>query len=275
MFDCKRLLNKAKANKGLLSTIGAIIGVGVSIYLTSKATLKVEETLKTYHTPEECKKVKKTVVKEVAKPAISTALTIFCIVLTYKFGKAAEAGALTLLAGSEEMLRNYRNTVKESGKFTEEEEQDIFDKAKEYEDRSIPEKPMESKEMAQKLELFRESLTGEYFWATTDIILNAQLKLNRNINLRGCESFWFWLQCLTDNDIFNEYKLGAEHCGWCDYAEEKYGYRFVDICVRKKETPSGTPYNEIIYPFAPHGDYDDDLWENSRYLTVCKLLKTR
>lgn len=263
-------------NKGLLTTICASIGVGVTIYLTSKATLKIEKTLKEVHTPEECKSVKKEVVKEALKPATSAALTIFCILLTYKFGKETEAGLLTLLAGAEAMRRSYREEVIDSGKFSPEEEEKIFEKSilnEEY----TNSKPLPKKENYDNYILYKESLTGEYFYAEPKDINIAEIKLNRNINIGEYECFWFFLQCLTDNDTFKDYKNGALNCGWCSKgwgSEEKYGYSYVDICQKQMvDEETGREYVLIYYPFLPHADYEDvDLIDDKVY-EVTRILK--
>lgn len=275
-----------KKNKGLLTTIGAIIGVGVTIYVTSKATLKVERILNEVHTPNEVKNVKKAVVKEVAKPAATTALTIFCIVLTYKFGKQTEAGLLSALAGAEALRRSYREHVIDSDKFSPEEEQKIFEDSV-NDDKYTSAKPLPEKEDYNSYQLYKEELTGEYFWAKPEDVLKAEIHLKDGIAYNEYESFWEWLQALDDvsvhcdgaERIFSDYKIGALNCGWCSVgwgSEEKYGYRFVEILHNKitdKET--GREYTLISYPFPPHADYEEVDLCDDRTFDVCRLLKSR
>lgn len=262
-----------RKNKGLITTIGAIAGLGVSLYLTAKATVKVEEILDVAQPGDE-KEVRKEVIKEVSKPAMTTALTIFCIVLTYRFGKQAEAGLLTLVAGAGETFRRYREGVIDSGKLSPEEEEKIFDKAHHTIEDDIP--PLPQDEDYNKYELFKEELTGEFFWATKETILNAEISLNRNVNIKCCETFWFFLQCLTDNGTFDDYRNGAERCGWCDYAEEEYGYRYVDICTKKcTDEETGREYTYIYYPYLPHADFEDVDWTDGKNYEVTRLLKSR
>lgn len=277
MFKFENVLLKSekfiKRNKGLITTIGACVGVAATIYFTAKSTLKIEETLREVHTPEECKGVKKIVIKHCAKPAISAALTIFCIVLTYKFGKAAEAGLLTLVAGGYETLKQYREGVNDSGKLSPEEEQKIFEEAI-----TAPSKPLPEKENYDDFILYKESLTGEYFYARPSDINVAEIKLNRNINIGEYESFWFFLQCLTENDTFKDYKEGAIRCGWCSKgwgSEEKYGYCYADICQKKMTDENGREYVLIYYPFLPHTDYEDPDLIDDREFTVTRVLKSR
>lgn len=281
MFKVDNYLKKGEKflykNRGLLTTIGAIVGLGATIYFTSKATLKIEETLKEVHTPAECKSVKKTVIKAAAKPAITTALTIFCIVLTYKFGKAAEAGLLTLVGGSYGTLKKYRESVINSGAMSPDEEADLYEDI--IEDATDESKPLPEKENYDNYILFKESLTGEYFYATEKDILIAEIKLNRNIGIGEYESFWFWLQCLTDNDTFKDYKNGALRCGWCSKgwgSEEKYGYSYVDICKKEKvDEKTGREYVLLYYPFLPHADYEDIDLCDDREFSVTRVYKGR
>lgn len=262
-------------NKGLLTTIGACVGVGATIYFTAKATIKVEKILENKNTDLAIKSQKKEVVKACVKPACAAALTIFCIVLTYRFGKQAEAGLLSLLAGSEAMRRSYREKVIDSGKLSPEEEEALYEASKDIDDNDIPLPP---KDNFDDYELYKEELTGEYFWARPKDILVAEIKLNRNINLGDCESFWFFLQCLTDNGTFDDYKEGAKRCGWSSMgmgAEEAYGYRYVDVCQKKKVDENGREYTLIYYPFAPHCDYDDIDLYNGTDFSVSKVMKCR
>lgn len=266
--------NFIKKNKGLITTIAASIGVGITIYTTAKATIKIEEILIDVKTSEECKDVKKTVVKQAAKPAIAAALTIFCIVLTYKFGKQAEAGLLSLLAGSTAVMKEYRKQMVDSGVMSPDEECDCYEAAMNSLDKPLPEK-----ENYEEYKCYKEELTGEYFYATPNDILIAELKLNRNISLGDYESFWFWLQCLTDNDTFKDYKHGAVNCGWCSKgwgSEGKYGYAYVDICQKQMvDEKTGREYTLIYYPFLPHADYEDiDLCDDKTF-EVLKLIKSR
>lgn len=277
-----------KKNKGLFSTIGAIAGLGLTIYLTSKATLKVERTLNEVHTPEEVKNVKKTVVKEVAKPVITTAITIFCIVLTYRFGKQTEAGLLSIIAGGNALMKEYRKQMVESGAMSPDEECDRYEAAM----NALDEKPLPEKEKYDGYKLYKEELTGEFFFAKPEDILKAEIHLKDGIAYNEYESFWTWLQCLVDSsdtnpdlgndidlfkNIFNTYKNGALNCGWCSVgwgSEEKYGYRHVEICQKEMvDEKTGRDYTLIYYPFLPHADYEDiDLCDDKEY-TVVRLMK--
>ena len=120
----KRSKSFIKKNKGLITTIGACVGVGATIYFTAKATTKVEKILQDKDNEIAIKCQTKNVVKACVKPACAAALTIFCIVLTYRFGKQAEAGLLSLLAGAEAMRRSYREAVIDSDKLSPEEEEE-------------------------------------------------------------------------------------------------------------------------------------------------------
>lgn len=282
MINLDILLSKSgkfiKKNKGLLTTIGACIGVGATIYFTVKATTKVEKILENKDNEIAIKCQKKEVVKACVKPACSAALTIFCIVLTYRFGKQAEAGLLSLLAGAEAMRRSYREQVIDSGKLSPEEEEELYLKSMSN-DNYTDAKPLPPKENYDDYKLYKESLTGEYFYATEKDILEAEIKLNRNINIGCCESFWFWLQCLTDNDTFKDYKEGAIRCGWSSTAmgtEEMYGYSYVDICKKQMvDEETGREYVLLYYPFLPHADYEDiDLYDQKSY-EVTRVLKCR
>lgn len=271
----KRSESFIKKNKGLFTTIGACIGVGATIYFTVKATTKVEKILQDKDNEIAIKCQKKEVVKACVKPACAAALTIFCIVLTYRFGKQTEAGLLSLVAGAEAMRRSYREAVIDSGKLSPEEEEELYLKSI-TNDNYTDAKPLPEKENYEEYKLYKEELTGEYFYATEKDILEAEIKLNRNVNIKYCESFWFWLQCLTDNDTFKEYKNGATRCGWSSLAlgtEEAYGYQYVDICKKEMVDENGREYTLLYYPFPPHADYEDiDLCSEKTY-EVTRILK--
>ena len=282
MYNLENIFKKGEKfvykNRGLLTTIGAVVGVGITIYFTAKATVKIEHVLNEVHTPEECKTVRKTVVKHALKPAAAAALTIFCIVLTYRFGKAAEAGFMSALAGAEALRRSYREHVLDSEKFSPEEEQKIFEESI-ADDKYTDAKPLPTKEDYNDYILYKEELTGEYFYAKPEDILVAELKLNRNISIGEYESFWFWLQCLTENDTFKCYKKGALTAGWCSKgwgSEEKYGYSYVDICQKKMtDEETGREYTLLYYPFPPHADYEDvDLCDDRDYI-IGRILASR
>ena len=268
----KRSESFIKKNKGLITTIGACIGVGATIYFTVKATTKVEEILQDKDNEIAIKCQTKNVVKACVKPACAAALTIFCIVLTYRFGKQAEAGLLSLLAGAEAMRRSYREAVIDSDKLSPEEEEELYLKSI-TNDNYTDAKTLPPKENYEDYKLYKEELTGEYFYATEKDILNAEIKLNRNINIKEYEEFWFWLQCLTDNDTFKDYKNGALRCGWCDNAEECYGYRYVDICKKLCTDENGREFTYIYYPYLPHADFDDIDWTDGKNYEVTRILK--
>lgn len=267
----KRSESFIKKNKGLITTIGACIGVGATIYFTVKATTKVEKILQNKDNEIAIKCQKKEVVKTCVKPACAAALTIFCIVLTYRFGKQAEAGLLSLVAGGSALMKEYRKQMVDSGAMSPDEECDCYEAAMNSLD-----KPLPPKENYDDYKLYKEELTGEYFYAKPNDIIIAELKLNRNINIKEYEDFWFWLQCLTDNDTFKEYKNGALRCGWCSKgwgSEEKYGYAYADICQKDCVDDNGREYTLLYYPFLPHADYEDiDLSDDNTY-EVTRILK--
>lgn len=271
----KKSTSFVKKNKGLITTIGACVGVGLNIYFTAKATLKIEEILKNKDSDIAIKSQKKEVVKACVKPAVTTALTIFCIVLTYRFGKQAEAGLLSLVAGGSALMKEYRKQMADSGAMSPDEECDCYEAAM----NTLDEKPLPEKENYEDYKLYKEELTGEYFYAKPNDILVAELKLNRNISLGDMESFWFWLQCLTDNDTFKGYKQGAERCGWCSKgwgSEEKYGYAYVDICQKQMvDEKTGREYTLIYYPFGPHADFEDIDLNSDKTYEVSRVMKCR
>lgn len=271
----KKSSSFVKKNKGLITTIGACVGVGLNIYFTAKATIKIEEILKNKDCDVAIKSQKKEVVKACVKPAVTTALTIFCIVLTYRFGKQAEAGLLSLVAGGSALMKEYRKQMVESGAMSPDEECDCYEGAM----NALDDKPLPEKENYEDYKLYKEELTGEYFYAKPNDILVAELKLNRNISIGEYEDFWFLLQCLTENDTFKDYKKGAMRCGWCSKgwgSEEKYGYAYVDICQKQMvDEKTGREYILIYYPFPPHADYEDvDPLDGNMY-EVSRVLKCR
>lgn len=271
-YILKKSMNFVKKNKGLITTIGACVGVAATVYFTAKATLKVEEILKNKENDIAIKSQKKEVVKACAKPAATAALTIFCIVLTYRFGKQTEAGLLSLLAGSAAVMKEYRKQMVESGAMSPDEECDCYEAAQ----RALDESELPKKENYDNYILYKEELTGEFFYAEPNDISIAEIKLNRNINLGECESFWFWLQCLTDDDTFKDYEQGAKRCGWSSKgwgSEEKYGYAYVDVYQKKCVDENGREYVLIYYPFLPHVDYEDPDLNDEKTYEVTRVMK--
>ena len=266
--------NFVKKNRNLITTIGALVGLGTTIYFTAKATTKVESILKDKNDETEIKSQKKEVVKACVKPAVSTAITIACILLSFKYAKQTEAGLLAIIAGSEAMRRSYREAVLDSG-IDPEEEAKIYEKSlvnPEYFDA----KPLPPKDDYSNYKKYKESLTGEFIYLDPKDLLEAQIKLNRNINIKGDESFWFFLQCIDTNDTFKDYRDGAIRCGWTQGAEGTYGYSYVDICTQTIiDADNGDEYELIYYPFAPHCDYEEVDYESNRDYTVSRVLKSR
>ena len=195
---------------------------------------------------------------------------------------------MSIIAGSSALMNEYRKNLVDSGVMSPDEEVDCYQEAlNKIQPKDIPENPSTLKnENYDNYKLYKEELTGIYFWAKPEDILHAEIHLKDGIAYKDYADFWMWLNditCSMDKDAREEalkpFKNGALNCGWSSVgwgSEEKYGYRYVEICQKEMtDEATGEEYTLIYYPFAPHTDYEDiDLWDESEY-TVCRLLPSK
>ena len=226
----------------------AAVGVGLTVFTTSKATLKVNDICKD-ETLTKSQKIKKSV-KPVAPAAASVLLAYAGITAMYITGRKKQAALLGLLVSSQQVFQQYRNV--ERGKIGTKAEAELYSEAVERTGvgKSIPDMPKKEDEIT-----FCDSVTGQCFTSTLSDIYKAMYLANREFILHGELEFNTWLEYIgcDDDDIL--YGFGWEQCKGLEF----YGYQFIDFVLVPKTDKEGKQYRLITYPFLPHALYPDEM----------------
>ena len=220
----------------------AAVGVGLTVYTTSKATLKVNDICHD-DTLTKKEKVKKSI-KPVAPAAASVALAYAGITAMYICGRRKQAALLGLLVSTQQVFQQYRNNVrKDTGMKKESEE---YAKAV-IESKSLDEKRPDIPKTEDEI-IFCESATGQFFSAKLSDVYKAMYLANREFILRGELELNDWLDILGIDTRDEYYGIGWDQTmGW-----EFFGYQFIDICMVPHFDKSGKEYRLLTYPFMPH-----------------------
>lgn len=224
-----------------IAMTGAIVGVGLTVFTTSRATLAIDSIVK----EEDLSKKEK--VKLSIKPALPAAASVIfataSIAAMYHFGKKKQAALLGLLISTQQVFNKYRqNEQKRIGKDKESEEfAEAVAEAKNL-DNDIPE--------LKKLEneyIFCESITGQFFTGTKSNFWASAYAINGAFHEYGMAGFNQWLQylgCDEDDSI--------DDCGWCYEGSQYYNYNNIEISLVKRVTETGKEYYLITYTTLPH-----------------------
>ena len=99
-------------------------------------------------------------------------------------------------------------------------------------------------------DLWYESFSKTWFFASEKHVDDAGYNLNRNFHLRGESPFSEYLRFLElpvgDHPMYDKFH-------WNLYeGEVYYGYSWVDFMYAKKRLANGLEYTQIFYPFEPH-----------------------
>ena len=223
------------------------VGVALTVYTTSKATLKVNDIVKD-ESLTKADKVKKSI-KPAAPAVASIAITYAAISAMFILGKKRQAALLAILASTQQVFQQYRNNVRNEKGSSEEAK--IFAKstveAKNLDKRidSIP-VPKDNKL------IWCESITGQFFEAEEVDVLRAEYVLNMLLVKEGE---------VTLNEFFNA--LGIDETdegniyGWSqELGYDWFGYMWVDFQHVIHRDKSGREYRLITYPYLPHLNYD-------------------
>ena len=226
------------------------VGVALTVYTTSKATLKVNDIVKD-ESLTKADKVKKSI-KPAAPAVASIALTYAAISAMFILGKKRQAALLAILASTQQVFQHYRNNVRNEKGSSEEAK--IFAKstveAKNLDKRidSIP-VPKDNKL------IWCESITGQFFEAEEIDVLRAEYVLNMLLVKEGE---------VTLNEFFNA--LGIDETdegniyGWSqELGYDWFGYMWVDFQHVIHRDKSGREYRLITYTYLPHLNYDQCL----------------
>lgn len=221
---------------------GAAIGVGLTVYTTTKSTLKLAKIV---HNEELTKKEK---IKQSIVPCLPTAasviFTLTAIGGMYWLGRKKQAALFALLMSTTNAFQQYRNKVRDEKGMKEESKiyADSIAKAKKLDDKR-PDIPKTEDEL-----VFCESCSGQFFTAKLSDIYKAMYLANREFILRGELEVndWFDILGIDYKDEFSG--LGWDQTmGW-----EFFGYQFIDMCLVPHYDKSGKEYRLITYPFMPH-----------------------
>ena len=262
---------------------GAIVGVGLTVFTTSRATLAINNIVK----EEDLSKKEK--VKLSIKPALPAAASVIfataSIAAMYHFGKKKQAALLGLLISTQQVFQRYRNNrIGEVGIKKESEE---FSEAV-VESKKLDDKRLDIPKKEDEL-IFCESCSGQFFSAKLSDIYKAMYLANREFIIKGELELNEWFDLLGIDNRDDRYGFGWDQSmGW-----EFFGYQFIDICLVPHFDKSGKEYRLITYPFMPHtmesalfesnldvGDavvldpcVDTDLWKKTSYEEKQRMLK--
>lgn len=235
-------LVKKNASKILLAT--TLVSYGASLYFTAKSALAVNEIV---DTPTTKKEDRKRIIKACTPSAITTALTISCIIFTYIHNKKQEALLTGMLISSQQLFNKYRQNVRIDAS----EEEDISlmsDSVAELKKSDEFESP---RELEPGEVLYCESITGEFFVMNEKDFINAEMTINKLMHLQDEVTFNEWLELLhlPKTDEGDKY-------GWSVYSDEFYGYKNIDVKTKEMKAKDGTTYQLIVYICMPHCDYE-------------------
>ena len=248
-----------KYNSSTILSIISIVGVVATSVMTAKATIKAFEIVN----EAECEKKKSLTKKEIVVlagpsyfPAILVgASTIACILGANVLNKKQQALLSSAYAFANASFKEYKNKVKEL--YGEETHNNVVnsiaaEKAKKtnvtntylFEECDLA---IESDDSEPRL--FYDEYSGRYFEATTEQVLTAEYRLNRNYTLRGyatLNEFYEFLG-LEKTDY-------GELLGWAPLDEGMY---WIEFNHRKLIMEDGLQCYILEMPFEPREEYLD------------------
>lgn len=239
-----------RKNLPIIFMIGSLALLGLTIYETGKAAIKIDRKLDEKRNQEfsrsgnfeitNRKEVIKECLPEAVPAIISAAATVACIVtgnyISYK-QKMDLIGALAAVRGG---YKAYSDYIHEASP-------DMDLEAREIANKRLTEASL--KDVSGKM-LWFDEWSGRYFEKDTEDVMAAEYHLNRNFILRGYA---------TLNEFYEFLDLPKVHdgdqLGWSDFQEAFYGYRWVDFLHTPKKGKND--YIQISFPFPPVSDYDE------------------
>lgn len=246
-----------------IAMTGAIVGVGLTVFTTSRATLAIDSIVK----EEDLSKKEK--VKLSIKPALPAAASVIfataSIAAMYHFGKKKQAALLGLLISTQQVFNKYRQN--ERVKVGIKDEAEMYADAREDSgfSKSVPDIPKKNDEI-----MFCESVTGQYFTAKEADIYKAMYLANRQFALAGELEFNDWLGYIDCDDEEMIYGYGWDQTqGW-----EFFGYQFIDFVLVTRKDKDGKEYKLITYPFLPHLLEGEDIEGDHDWEILCPSVDT-
>lgn len=219
---------------------GAILGVGLTVYTTSKSTLKVNKIVRNEDL------TKKEKVKQSIVPCLPTAasviFTIAGIAAMYKFGKKREAALFALLASTTNAFQQYRNnTRKRIGK-----KEELEEYANAVHQASGTEVPHGMKFERGEVPIC-DSITGQWRAGSIEDFWKSAYDINQAYHEYGMVGFNQWLYMLgfDEEDAIDDF-------GWTYEGGQYYGYSNIEVNLARYIANDGTEYYLIVYPTLPH-----------------------
>lgn len=219
-------------------TLLGIAGVGITTYLTAKATTKVNELSSRLifeeGTEENDKKVAMAIAKECAKPAIAAIGTAACIV-------GANAINTSRING---LAYRYNKTVSQFNDYKAAAVAALGGEAKKKIEDYISAKKVEESKPAVSSDddvIFVDMYTKQTFQSNLADVVSSMYALNRLLVLNGYASLADYLDLLG-----LPYEKDDKYMGWdIDEIANTYGDLWIDFVNEKHEEPDGTVYYTI------------------------------
>lgn len=242
MMKAKLFLRR---NSPIILSIIASAGVISTAILAGKATPKVVKKLEDAKQKKGEDLTKFEIVKAAAPLYLPSILcgstTVFCIISANALNKKKQTSLASAYALIDRSYKDYRNKVIET--IGEEKEAEIRAMV-------IDDKVDRSGNLVchdeEGLSVFYLPYADAYFKSSYAFVVEACYHFNRNFILRGYAELNEFLEMLGLEAHENLWGLG-----WSTYAQEEYGYAWVDVTVRRLSKGN---YYTIDFPFEPHPD---------------------
>ena len=219
---------------------GAAIGVGLTVYTTTKSTLKVAKIV---HNEELTKKEK---VKQSIVPCLPTAasviFTLTAIGGMYWLGRKKQAALFALLMSTTNAFQQYRNnTAKRIGK-----EAEMKEYTNAVHQASGTEVPHGMKFERGEVPIC-DSVTGQWRAGSIEDFWKSAYAINEAYHEYGMVGFNQWLYMLgyDEEDEIDDF-------GWTYEGGKYYGYSNIEVNLAKYIATDGTEYYLIVYLTLPH-----------------------
>ena len=245
-----RFLNKHSAT--ILTVLGGV-GLVLTTITAVKATVKAVKIIDAVKIDSvevgndvDVELTKAEVVSHVWKCYIPTSMimasTLICIIAANGLNKRKQAALTSAYVLLETTYKQYREKVKEL--YGNEADENVV---REIGLDNVNRCDMDSSDDPNVL-LFYDGWRGEYFQATMDDVLRAELTVNRRLSV---------MRSATLNDFYTALHLSPTEegrvLGWTIRdGQVQYGYSFIDFIHDKAITNDGLEVYIILMPIEPH-----------------------
>lgn len=240
------LTKKIKKNVPSILSYAACIGVIATGVMVAKETTKIEE-IKNKKLKEKEEISKNDLIKIYLTnylPSIFVCgTTIACILGANVLNKKKQEALIGAYMIIQKSFNEYKEKTKEL--YGNEAEENVrIEIAREHMDE------VDVDSLDEDKELFYDEYSGRYFESTVKDVIRAEYDFNRNFILRdyACLNEFYDFLGLERIDI-------GDSVGWTTYAEEEYGYRWVDFNHDKIVLDDGLECYILTFPFGPTSDF--------------------